>query len=135
MGHTGAVRVARNNTHCPWWKHTSLSCLWLGGDHVRPKVPLLLLYALGRFQQDAVGELRCSTVEEERRICVVDWSISDRLRTELVADALGSACRECRSGRSVIFHSDRGCQYTGQQFASCPGGPYFVLRHPTGVLG
>ncbi|MFK4101257.1 DDE-type integrase/transposase/recombinase [Streptomyces sp. NPDC019531] len=40
------------------------------------------------------------------------------LRTDLVADALTTACRQRRPTRSVIFHSDRGCQYTSQQFAS-----------------
>ncbi|MFP3986043.1 integrase core domain-containing protein [Streptomyces sp. E11-3] len=43
---------------------------------------------------------------------------ADHLRTELVADALRSACRQRRPARPVIFHSDRGCQYTSQQFAS-----------------
>ncbi|MEV8395871.1 MULTISPECIES: integrase core domain-containing protein [unclassified Streptomyces] len=36
----------------------------------------------------------------------------------MVADALRSACRERRPTRPVIFHSDRGCQYTSQQFAA-----------------
>ncbi|MEV8547144.1 DDE-type integrase/transposase/recombinase [Streptomyces sp. NPDC051572] len=49
---------------------------------------------------------------------VVGWSTADHLRTELVADALKSACRERRPTRPVIFHSDRGCQYTSQQFTS-----------------
>ncbi len=39
-------------------------------------------------------------------------------RTELVAGALKAACRQRRPSCPVIFHSDRGCQYTGQRFAS-----------------
>ncbi|WP_406174361.1 IS3 family transposase [Streptomyces sp. NBC_00996] len=49
---------------------------------------------------------------------MVGWSTADHLRTDLVADALQSACRRRRPTRPVIFHSDRGCQYTSQQFAS-----------------
>lgn len=49
---------------------------------------------------------------------MVGWSTADNLRTELVADALTSACHSRRPARPVIFHSDRGCQYTSQQFAS-----------------
>lgn len=54
---------------------------------------------------------------------MVGWSSADLLRTEPVAGALGSACRErrpvpSRPARPVIFHSDRGCQYTGQQSAA-----------------
>ncbi|MGW6606001.1 IS3 family transposase [Streptomyces sp. NPDC055036] len=46
------------------------------------------------------------------------WSTVGHLRSELVADALRSACRERRPTRPVIFRSDRGCQYTSQQFAA-----------------
>ncbi|MEV6741427.1 integrase core domain-containing protein [Streptomyces sp. NPDC051104] len=42
---------------------------------------------------------------------------ADHLRTELVADALRAACRHRRPEGPVIFHSDRGCQYTSRQFA------------------
>ncbi|MER7578289.1 integrase core domain-containing protein [Streptomyces sp. NPDC126514] len=48
---------------------------------------------------------------------MVGWSTAGHLRTELVADALRCACRDRRPVRPVIFHSDRGCQYTSQQFA------------------
>ncbi|MCF1592512.1 integrase core domain-containing protein [Streptomyces muensis] len=36
----------------------------------------------------------------------------------MVADALTDACRRRRPALAVIFHSDRGCQYTSQQFAT-----------------
>ncbi|MFJ8197134.1 DDE-type integrase/transposase/recombinase [Streptomyces sp. NPDC096152] len=38
-------------------------------------------------------------------------------KDELVADALRAACRTCRPAGPVIFHSDRGCQYTSREFA------------------
>lgn len=47
---------------------------------------------------------------------VIGWVTADRLRTDLVADALKMACRQRRPVRPVIFHSDRGAQYTSHQF-------------------
>ena len=64
------------------------------------------------------GWLYLATVIDIASRRVVGWSTADNLRTELVADALRSACRERRPARPVIFHSDRGCQYTSQQFAT-----------------
>lgn len=49
---------------------------------------------------------------------VVGWSIADHMRTELVTDAIEMAVRT-RGGdvRGVVFHSDRGSQYTAAAFA------------------
>ncbi|MGW7008157.1 IS3 family transposase [Streptomyces sp. NPDC054933] len=46
------------------------------------------------------------------------WEGNDHLRTELVADALRAACRTRRPDGPVVFHSDRGCQYTSREFAT-----------------
>jgi transposase InsO family protein len=48
---------------------------------------------------------------------VVGWAVADHMRTDLVADALRNAIVQRRPPAGVIFHSDRGCQYTSQQFA------------------
>jgi putative transposase len=49
---------------------------------------------------------------------VVGYAMADHLRTSLVTDALGMAARNIAMIRGVtIFHSDRGCQYTSQEFA------------------
>jgi putative transposase len=47
---------------------------------------------------------------------VVGWAIADHMRTELVTDALDMAIANRRPPRGVIFHSDRGCQYTSKDF-------------------
>ncbi|MFC7303201.1 DDE-type integrase/transposase/recombinase [Streptomyces monticola] len=49
---------------------------------------------------------------------MVGWATADHLRTDLVADALRAARRQRHPAHPVIFHSDRGCQYTRQQFAA-----------------
>ena len=48
---------------------------------------------------------------------VVGWALADHMRTELVEDALSAAFANRRPDKGVIFHSDRGCQYTSKDFA------------------
>ncbi|MFF8235124.1 IS3 family transposase [Streptomyces caelestis] len=64
------------------------------------------------------GWLYLATVIDIASRRVIGWATADHLRTDLVADALTAACRGRRPTRPVIFHSDRGCQDTSQQFAS-----------------
>jgi transposase InsO family protein len=45
---------------------------------------------------------------------VVGWSMGDGMPAELVQDALRMAIRNRRPPRGVIFHSDRGVQYTAR---------------------
>jgi transposase InsO family protein len=49
---------------------------------------------------------------------VVGWSMADHMRAELICDALDMAIEHRHPGTGLIFHSDRGCQYTSAQFAS-----------------
>lgn len=46
---------------------------------------------------------------------VVGWSIGEDLRTELVLAALDMALMQ-RAAEAVVFHSDKGCQYTSVKF-------------------
>ena len=48
---------------------------------------------------------------------VVGWALADHMRTELVEDALSMAFANRAPDEGVIFHSDRGCQYTSKDFA------------------
>ena len=47
---------------------------------------------------------------------VVGWAIADHMRTELVSDALRMALRTRGPREGLIFHSDRGCQYTSTEY-------------------
>jgi transposase InsO family protein len=49
---------------------------------------------------------------------VVGWALADHMRTELVQDALSMAFTPRRPAAGVIFHSDRGCQYTSKDYAA-----------------
>jgi len=47
---------------------------------------------------------------------VVGWALDDHMRTGLVSDALAMALTRRKPDEGVIFHSDRGCQYTSAEF-------------------
>jgi putative transposase len=48
---------------------------------------------------------------------VVGYAVADHLRTSLIIEALAAALLTRRPPAGVIFHSDRGCQYTSKEFA------------------
>ncbi|MDT7729001.1 MAG: putative transposase [Actinomycetota bacterium] len=62
------------------------------------------------------GWLYLATVIDLGSRRVVGWATADHLRTDLVAEALNNAVAQRRTEPGVIFHSDRGCQYTSAQF-------------------
>jgi transposase InsO family protein len=47
---------------------------------------------------------------------VVGWALADHMRTELIEDALKMAFVQRRPERGLIFHSDRGSQYTSTDY-------------------
>ena len=47
---------------------------------------------------------------------VVGWSMASHLRTELVLDALEMALWRRKPGAGLIYHTDRGAQYTALSF-------------------
>src|SRR5699024_4858404 len=48
---------------------------------------------------------------------IVGYAVADHLRTSLVIEALTAALVTRKPPEGVIFHSDRGCQYTSKEFA------------------
>ena len=64
------------------------------------------------------GWLYLATVIDIASRRVVGWAAADHLRTDLVETALRQAVTRRRPPTGVIFHSDRGCQYTSAQFAA-----------------
>lgn len=61
-----------------WLERTAKLRQWTRDGTRAPHKPLLLLYALGRFQQDADGELRYSAVEEDLRRLLVEYGPTNR---------------------------------------------------------
>lgn len=58
-----------------------------------------------------------ATVIDLHSRAVVGWAIADHMRTELVTAALDMAITHRAPPPGVIFHSDRGTQYTSAEFA------------------
>ncbi|WP_433722626.1 IS3 family transposase [Nocardia sp. CA-129566] len=58
-----------------------------------------------------------ATVIDLHNRAVIGWAIADHMRTGLVTDALDMAMARRRPPAGVIFHSDRGSQYTSREFA------------------
>jgi transposase InsO family protein len=63
------------------------------------------------------GWVYTATVIDLHSRKVVGYAVADHLRTSLVIEALAAALTTRRPAAGVIFHSDRGCQYTSKEFA------------------
>ena len=73
------------------------------------------------------GWLFLATVSDIASRRVVGYAMADHLRTEIIADALANAVAARDPAPGVVFHSDRGCQYTSAQFADLAGDCEIVL--------
>lgn len=69
------------------------------------------------YLRTAQGWLYLATVIDLYSRRVIGWALADHMRAELVCDALRMAVAT-RGGHvdGVVFHSDRGCQYTSRAF-------------------
>jgi transposase InsO family protein len=63
------------------------------------------------------GWLYLATVIDLASRRVIGWATAEHLRTDLVDAALTDAIRRRRPAPGLIFHSDRGCQYSSTQHA------------------
>jgi transposase InsO family protein len=75
------------------------------------------------------GWLYLATVIDIASRRVVGYALADHLRTELVSDALANAVAARNPSRGVIFHADRGCQYTSTAFAALASDCAVTLSH------
>jgi transposase InsO family protein len=64
------------------------------------------------------GWLYLATVIDIASRRVVGYALADHLRTELVSDALSNAVAARTPQPGIVFHSDRGCQYTSAAYAA-----------------
>lgn len=63
------------------------------------------------------GWLYLATVIDCHSRKVVGWAMAEHMRAELIADALVMAATNTTFAANVVFHSDRGTQYTSSWFA------------------
>jgi putative transposase len=67
------------------------------------------------------GKVYCAAVMDAYSRLIIDWSIADHMRTELVTDALGMAIirgqpEKRPDDEQTVLHSDHGSQYTSWAF-------------------
>jgi transposase InsO family protein len=63
------------------------------------------------------GWLYLATVIDLASRRIVGWAVAEHLKTDLVDAALSDALAQRRPASGLVFHSDRGCQYTSAQHA------------------
>jgi putative transposase len=67
--------------------------------------------------QTREGKLYCAAVLDVYSRLIIGWSISSRLKKQIVLDALDMAVTRRRpEEKSTIYHSDHGSQYTSWEF-------------------
>jgi putative transposase len=90
-------------------------------DHLRrdfnPPAPDVTWAGDITYLRTGEGWLFLATVIDLYSRRVIGWSVAEHMRTELVSDALEMAV-STRGGNvnNVVFHTDRGSQYTSQEF-------------------
>jgi putative transposase len=71
----------------------------------------------GVYVRTVEGWVYTATVIDLYSRKVVGYAVADHLRTSLIIEALAAALPTRKPPAGVIFHSDRGCQYTSKEFA------------------
>jgi putative transposase len=79
------------------------------------------------------GWVYLATVIDCHTKAVIGWAVDDHYRTPLIEQAIEMAARNCELADKAVFHSDRGSNYTSQQFARTLR--KFNLRHSVGRTG
>ena len=79
------------------------------------------------------GWLYLATVTDIASRRIVGFAMAEHLRTELACDALTNAIAARDPAPGVIFHADRGCQYTSSDYATLAGD--LEVRLSTGRTG
>lgn len=80
-------------------------------------VPTTMLCGDITYLRTAQGWMYLATVIDLTTRMVVGWQLADRMTASLIIDALDMAHKKGLVAGNAIFHSDRGSQYTSNQFA------------------
>ncbi len=73
------------------------------------------------IRTDEGGQYLCSVLDLYSRR-VVGWAVSRTIDRHLVIAALSNAVKNRNPGKGLIFHTDRGCQYTSRDFRTAVAG-------------
>src|SRR5660397_101763 len=99
------------------------SCAWPPGQHRRRPTPPRPQPRTSHHMRpdlltrDLSGALAyVATVIDLHSRALIGWAAADHMKTCLLTDALDMAITHRRPPTGVIFHSDRGTQYTSREF-------------------
>ena len=70
------------------------------------------------YLETATGFEYLATVIDLYSRRVVGWALSPTLETAIVIEAMDMALRQRKPPAGLVFHSDRGCQYTSHTFVT-----------------
>lgn len=130
------------------WKNTTVSDPSARTEHIKnhmldsqgkrdftATVPGTRLVGDITYLKTGSGWLYVATVIDLATRMVVGWSMDSNMRTPLVINALAMARDHgCLYPEGAIFHSDRGLQYTSEQFQTwCAGNKITQSMGLTGV--
>jgi putative transposase len=79
------------------------------------------------------GWLYLATVIDCYSKKIIGWALDDNYKTPLIEQAIEMAARNNQLAAKAIFHSDRGSNYTSQQFAATLS--KLDIRHSVGRTG
>lgn len=68
------------------------------------------------YIQTREGWLYLSVIQDLYSRRIVGWSMSNRIKSELVCDALKMAVQHRQPKPGLLFHSDRGVQYAAEEY-------------------
>lgn len=107
----------------------------LVGRKFVPGAPDELWYGDITYIWTMTGWAYLATVIDGYSRRMVGWAVADHMREELVMDALKMAIVNRRPAQGqAVFHSDRGSQYTGQDFRDlCLGNGIIPSVGKTGI--
>ena len=79
------------------------------------------------------GWLYLATVIDCHHKAIIGWAMGDNYKTPLISAAIAMAVRNHDIAPGAIFHSDRGSNYTSEEFAGVLAG--FDIRQSVGRTG
>ena len=92
----------------------------------KPRQPTAYGYLTSPTLRPPKGGCICGPVLDLYSRRVVGWSLSSCVDTELVLAAVAMAVIRRRPPRGLMFHSDRGVQYTSAGFKAIADGHGFI---------
>lgn len=114
-----SMALPKMSTHKPRFKHSKTSqedCTNFLNKQFYPMQPNLIW--VSDFTYVKVSSCFCyvCVIIDLFSRKVISYKTSTRIDTQLALDTFYYACSKRSYPKNVLFHSDRGCQYTSQEF-------------------